>query len=70
MVNHLGDFCEQVRYNNGIKGSVLYQYADVNKPFFVKITVYMQNLCALEYSAGRIKEARYRENCKTTSYYL
>lgn len=39
MVNHLGDFCEQVRYNNGIRGSALYQYADVNKPFFVKITV-------------------------------
>ena len=39
MVNHLGDFCKQVRYNNGIKGSALYQYADVNKPFFVKITV-------------------------------
>ena len=39
MVNHLGDLCEQVRYNNGIKGSILYQYADVNKPFFVKVTV-------------------------------
>ena len=39
MVNHLGHFCEQVRYNNGIKSSVLYQYADVNKPFFVNITV-------------------------------
>lgn len=36
MVNHLGDLCEQVRYNNGITGLVLYQYADVNKPF-VKI---------------------------------
>lgn len=39
MVNHLGDFCEQVRYNNGIKGSALYQYADVNKRFVVKIIV-------------------------------